>query len=93
MSRPPADPLDIRKRKARFRAWHRGMREADLVIGGFADKHLAGFDESQLGLFETLLGESDGDIVKWITGEKQVPPHQDNDVVRRMISDARSLAT
>jgi antitoxin CptB len=93
MSENPADLLDIRKRKARFRAWHRGMREADLVIGGFADRELGKFDEGQLELFESLLGESDGDIVKWITGEMPVPPHQDNEIVRRMITDARSLAT
>lgn len=93
MSENPDDLLDIRKRKARFRAWHRGMREADLVIGGFADRELGKFDEGQLELFESLLGESDGDIVKWITGEMPVPPHQDNEIVRRMITDARSLAT
>lgn len=93
MSETSLDPLDIRKRKARFRAWHRGMREADLVIGGFADRELAAFGASELDLFESLLGESDGDIVKWITGEMPVPPHQDNEIVRRMITDARSLAT
>lgn len=86
------DPLDTRKRKARFRAWHRGMREADLVMGGFADKELAGFDDAQLDQFEQVLNEADGDIVKWITGEMPVPANQDNDIVRRMIADARSLA-
>lgn len=87
------DPLEIRKRKARFRAWHRGTREADLVVGGFADRELAGMGEPDLELFESLLDEADADIVKWVTGELPLPAHQGNEVVRRMIEQARSLAT
>lgn len=87
------DPLEIRKRKARFRAWHRGTREADLVVGGFADRELSGLGEPELELFEGLLNEADADIVKWVTGELPVPTHQGNDVVRRMIDQARSFAT
>ncbi|MHB2265135.1 FAD assembly factor SdhE [Aliihoeflea sp. PC F10.4] len=86
------DPLEIRKRKARFRAWHRGTREADLVVGGFADRELPSLANAELELFESLLGEADADIVKWVTGELNVPAHQDNAVVRRMIDQARSLA-
>ena len=89
----PNDPLEIRKRKARFRAWHRGTREADLVVGGFADRELAGLGEPELELFESLLNETDADIVKWVTGELPAPAHQENAVVRRMIAQARSLAT
>jgi hypothetical protein len=45
MKKPPAMPddreaLDTLRRKLRFRAWHRGTREADLLIGSFADRHL-----------------------------------------------------
>ncbi|MCO6390338.1 succinate dehydrogenase assembly factor 2 [Aliihoeflea aestuarii] len=87
------DPLEIRKRKARFRAWHRGTREADLVVGGFADRGLAGLSEMELDLFEALLEEADADIVKWVTGELPLPAHQDNAIVRRMIDQARSLTT
>src|SRR5262249_44744828 len=37
------DPLEIQRRRLRFRSWHRGTREADLILGRFADTHLAGF--------------------------------------------------
>jgi antitoxin CptB len=42
------DPLDTRRRKARFRSWHRGMREADLIMGGFADAQIAGLNDTPL---------------------------------------------
>lgn len=87
------DPLETRKRKARFRAWHRGTREADLLVGGFADRELAGFGEADLELFEALLSEADADIVQWVTGALAVPAHQENAVVRRMIEQARSSST
>lgn len=85
----PLSELDRRRRKARFRAWHRGMREADLVLGGFADAEVTRLDEEELGLFEALLDEPDGDIVKWITGELELPARQDNALTRRLIQSFR----
>ncbi|MBV9585986.1 MAG: succinate dehydrogenase assembly factor 2, partial [Alphaproteobacteria bacterium] len=41
------DP-DIRRKRLLYRAWHRGTREADLILGSFAEAHLAGFDAMQL---------------------------------------------
>jgi len=71
---------EIQRRKLGFRAWHRGTREADLLIGGFADRHLAGFDGEELGQFERLLTESDPDIYEWMTGQTPVPACHDNRV-------------
>ena len=31
------DARAARRRKLKFRSWHRGMREMDLIIGRFAD--------------------------------------------------------
>lgn len=68
------------RRKLAFRAWHRGTREADLLIGSFADRHLSGFDDVALRQFENLLGENDPDIYDWMTGRRPVPPEHDNTV-------------
>ena len=46
---------DTRRKRLLFRSWHRGTREADLILGSFADEHLAGFDEVQLDRYEALL--------------------------------------
>ena len=56
-----------------FRAWHRGIREMDLIFGQFSDRELAGLNEADLDEFEAILGEDDTDLFKWISGEKPLP--------------------
>jgi len=66
---------DIRLKRLRFRAWHRGTKEADLLIGGFFDAHSAQWDDAQIALFEQLLEEQDVDIMAWAMGTQPVPAH------------------
>jgi antitoxin CptB len=72
--------LEALRRKLGFRAWHRGTREADLLIGSFADRHLPEFDAAALGQFQALLKENDPDIYDWMTGRSAVPAEHDNPV-------------
>ena len=65
--------LDVRRRRIAFRAWHRGMREMDLILGRFADQTLAVLAEDDLDAFEALLEWPDPDLYKWVSGEA-VPP-------------------
>jgi antitoxin CptB len=69
--------MDDRRKKLRFRAWRRGFREIDLILGGFADAHLATLDESGLQDFEALLDAPDQDVYAWLIG--QAPTPQDFD--------------
>jgi succinate dehydrogenase flavin-adding protein (antitoxin of CptAB toxin-antitoxin module) len=62
--------LDPRRRRTLFRAWHRGIREMDLIFGQFADNELAGLSEDDLNEFEGILSEDDNDLFKWICGEQ-----------------------
>jgi antitoxin CptB len=73
---------DAFRRKLGFRAWHRGTREADLLIGSFADRHLPDFGPEELAQFQRLLKENDPDIYDWMTGRQPVPPEHDNHVTR-----------
>jgi antitoxin CptB len=59
--------------RARFRAWHRGTREADLMIGGFFDRHHAGWSEADLAWFEALLDEDDVDVMAWALSASPAP--------------------
>ena len=63
----------IRLARARFRAWHRGTREADYMIGGFFDRHHSTWDEAELAWFEALLEEEDVKIMAWALGTVPVP--------------------
>ena len=64
---------ETRLKRLRFRAHHRGTREADLMVGGFFDAHHAGWDEPELAWFEALIEEQDVDIMAWAIGVQPVP--------------------
>lgn len=62
-----------RLRRLRFRAWHRGTREADYMVGGFYDRYATGWSEAEMLWFEELLEEQDVDIMAWGLGTAMVP--------------------
>ncbi len=82
-SRTSAD-LDPRRRKILFRAWHRGMRETDLIMGRFADAEIGTLSDVELDEFEQLIEVLDRDLLSWITGEAAVPENYDTAVFRRL---------
>src|SRR3954470_21290545 len=75
---------DARLKKLRFRAWRRGFREADLILGPFADKHVAGFSPAELDWFEELLEVPDQDLYAWIVGTLPTPPEFDGEIMNRI---------
>ncbi|MEM6615488.1 MAG: succinate dehydrogenase assembly factor 2 [Pseudomonadota bacterium] len=68
-----SDGLTVRQRKILFRSWHRGTREMDLLMGGFADKFLAELSSDHLSDFEQLIEVPDWDLFAWITGTRETP--------------------
>jgi len=81
--------IAARRRRARFRSWHRGMREADLILGGFADRHMGTLSDAELDAYEALLDIPDADLLRWVTGEAQVPAEEDTALFRRIVAHAR----
>ena len=71
--KPGMSDLDIRRRKLKFRASHRGFKEMDLYMEAFADAHLAGFDDQALAEFEAILDINDQTVYAWITGQEEAP--------------------
>lgn len=68
-----APPAETRLRRLKFRAWHRGTREADYMIGCFFDRYGAEWGEAEVAWFERLLEEEDVDIMGWALGTLSVP--------------------
>ena len=64
---------EIRLKRLRFRARHRGTKEADLMIGGFFDAHGATWNDAEIGWFEAFLEQQDVDIMAWAIGTQDVP--------------------
>jgi antitoxin CptB len=69
----PDPPHDVRRKRLKFRAWHRGMKEVDLILGPFADARVDGLDEAALDQFEQLLSVPDNDLYDWLC-ERRTPP-------------------
>lgn len=67
--------FDQRLARAKFRAWRRGTREADYMIGGYFDRYHATWGETELAWFEALLDEDDVDVMAWALGSQPPPEH------------------
>jgi antitoxin CptB len=76
--------FDQRLARAKFRAWHRGTREADYMIGGFFDRYHANWGENDLAWFEALLDEDDVDVMAWALGTQAPPKHLVGDCLTAM---------
>lgn len=85
MSEPePTPDLDVRRRRLRFRAWHRGTREMDLLMGRFCDTELSALPDDEVSDLELLMEAPDRDVFSWLTGEMETPGNYDTAVFRRL---------
>lgn len=77
--------------RLRVRAWRRGFREADLILGGFADGHAAGLNEGEVEAFEALLMQDDQDVYEWIIAKQPTPAQFETSLMLRLRDFARNL--
>lgn len=64
---------DVRLRRLRMRSWRRGIREMDLLLGGFADTQLAALTPAQIDAYEIMLEENDHDLYGWVSRGETAP--------------------
>jgi antitoxin CptB len=79
-----SEGLDPRRRRLLFRSWHRGIREMDLVLGRFADSHIASLSDGELDEVERWLDVPDQRIFAWVNGAQAVPPEVDTPLFKRL---------
>ena len=75
---------DIRIKRLIYRSRYTGTKETDLILGNFADRHLAELDDRLLDEYEALIENSDPDLYMWISGRKPVPEAWDGDIMRKL---------
>jgi len=80
------EPLDTRRKRLLFRSWHRGTKEADLLLGSFAERHLSAFTPEQIERYEALLEADDADLLAWIAGRAAPPAEQESDVLSLLLA-------
>src|SRR5262249_50750985 len=87
-----SEGLDERRRRLLFRAWHRGMREVDLITGPFADAYLGTLTDSEAAEFERLMDVPVPELLAWVMGQEATPPAFDTALFRRMRDFKRGAA-
>ncbi len=65
--------MDEELKALKYRSWHRGTREADMMIGGFFDRHHASWTDDERAWVSDLLAEQDVDIMAWAIGTSEAP--------------------
>jgi antitoxin CptB len=90
-TRRSGEGLDPRRRKLKFRSWHRGIREMDLILGSFADAEIHALTDAELDQYEELLEIQDADLLSWVTAEQPVPETHRALIAR--IAAAKAAAT
>jgi antitoxin CptB len=76
--------MDDRRKRLKLRAWRRGFREMDLILGGFADSTVSGLPEADLCAFEALLEAPDQEVYDWILGRTPPPEAHDTPLLAQV---------
>lgn len=79
-----------KRKKLHFRAWHRGMREMDLILGPFADDNIGKLDAASLDEFEELMDVNDQELYRWIIGENAVPDRWQGELFDAIVEHRRN---
>lgn len=82
----------ILRKQIKFRSWHRGCKETDVILGRFSDAHLESLNSAELKEFDALLKQDDADLFRWLTGEQEIPAEmQNNSILKRLLTFDVSL--
>jgi antitoxin CptB len=82
-----SDDEDVRRRRALYRASHRGTKEMDIVLGRYADARLQTMSGDKLARFERLLNLPDPQLENWIFGAIEIETLEFAD----LIDDVRQM--
>ena len=81
------EEIAIRRKRLRYRAWHRGTKEMDLILGPFADANVDAYGVAELDRLEALMNEEDPPLLKWVMRQEQPPAHVDSAFLDLVIAD------
>ncbi|HTM77422.1 MAG TPA: succinate dehydrogenase assembly factor 2 [Devosia sp.] len=81
------EELSMRRKKLRYRAWHRGTLEMDRVLGPFADAHIQHLSEAELDRLESVMDEEDPHLLKWVMRQEAPPDSVDVEFLDRIVAD------
>lgn len=89
---PAGEEIAVRRKRLRYRAWHRGTKEMDLVLGPYADAHIDSLNVHDLDRLEKLMDEEDTDLLKWVMGQEAPPEGTDTKMLAVLIAYCQTTA-
>ena len=81
------EDIAIRRKRLRYRAWHRGTKEMDLVLGPFCDANIDGYGVAELDRLEAFMNEEDPPLLKWVMRQEEPPDHVDRAFLDLVVAD------
>lgn len=81
------EDIAIRRKRLKYRAWHRGTKEMDLILGPFADANVDTYGAAELDRLEKLMDEEDPPLLKWVMRQEAPPEHVDGAFLDLVITD------
>jgi len=81
---PDVTKLNAARKRALYRAWHRGTKELDLILGGFCQAHINDFDDEELARFEKLMENEETDLQAWLMGQVEIPSNEQGAMLNRI---------
>jgi antitoxin CptB len=85
-----AENDEDRLKRLRIRSWRRGIKEMDLILGGWSDAHLRALPAEDVALYDELLAENDHDLYQWVTGQATAPDRFSG-LIRRIADEFAAL--
>ena len=77
---------ETRRKRLLWRATHRGIKEMDLILGGYVVKHLETFSEAEIADLERIMDSPDQDMLSWATKQAEVPPELVSPLLTRILA-------
>ncbi len=85
-------PDTYRRKQMIYRANHRGIKEMDIILGGYADGFVMKMSAAELDAFEMIMDELDRDLLTWFTGEVPFPEGFDHKMIDRILAHTQKVA-
>jgi antitoxin CptB len=76
--------LGMRRRRALWRATHRGSKEMDFLLGRFGETALDGMNAAEIGVFERLIDTPDPDIEMSLFGGQSLGEADLDELIGRL---------
>lgn len=76
---------EIRRKRLLWRATHRGIKEMDLILGGFVTRNLQSFSEAEVAELERIMEIPDQDMLSWATRQQPVPAEHTSALLARIL--------